>query len=69
MVYVFKTSVSNESIAHMLKPKLDSVCEKSKWTFDLEDCDNILKVETTCNLRDKIIDLLVSNGFECKELE
>jgi hypothetical protein len=65
MIYVFKTSVSNalelESATMILKKELKT----SKWNFDLEDCDNILRIDSEIDIRDFII----QNGvFNCIEL-
>jgi hypothetical protein len=40
----------------------------AKWNFDLEDCDNILRVDTPSNDAKGIIYLLQANGFVCEEL-
>lgn len=37
--------------------------------FDLEDCDKVLRVETTENIALKVVSTLTKIGFECKELD
>jgi len=69
MVYVFKTSVETDEDIKKIKPKLDSMLTNLRWNFDLEDCDNILRVEAPYILPTAIIDLLVESNFECQELE
>jgi hypothetical protein len=65
MIYVFKTSVSNalelESATMILKKELKT----SKWNFDLEDCDNILRIDSEIDIRDFIIQ---NEVFNCIEL-
>ncbi|HET7361822.1 MAG TPA: hypothetical protein VFI78_07810 [Salinimicrobium sp.] len=45
-VLVFKTSVSQTKEIKELQQSLDRLVNShGKWNFDLEDCDNILRVE------------------------
>ncbi|UZR97097.1 hypothetical protein [Chondrinema litorale] len=46
MVEVFKTNVECEEQASMLLKKIHEEFDEYKANFDLEDCDNILRVET-----------------------
>jgi hypothetical protein len=69
MVYVFKTTVKNKTQIKKLKPALDSLPADSKWNFDLEDCDRILRIDSKRNYCNRVITLLQSFGFECTELE
>ncbi len=69
MIYVFKTSVKNKSQIKKLKPLLDSNFQDIQWNFDLEDCDNILRIESKKNVCNKVINLLNSFNFDCVELE
>ncbi|PBJ13721.1 hypothetical protein [Flavobacterium sp. ACN6] len=66
MIYVFKTSVDSvskfESAAVLLHELLPDVL----WNFDLEDCDNILRIDSELD----IPNLIQNNGiFDCVELE
>ncbi len=69
MIYVFKTSVETVEDSEKLKPKLDNLSANLKWNFDLEDCDNILRVEDSDISPATIIDLLHKSNFQCQELE
>lgn len=69
MVHVFKTSIETDEDIKKIKPKLDSLPTILRWNFDLEDCDNILRVEAPNVLSTEIIDLLVESNFECQELD
>lgn len=69
MVLVFRTSVSSKRKIRQIKPLLDQTLSHAKWSFDLEDCDKILRVETTENVALKIVSTLTKIGFECKELD
>jgi hypothetical protein len=66
MVYVFKTSVDSESKLRLASETLYELLPNIQWNFDLEDCDNILRIESEI----EITELIVNNGiFECTELE
>jgi len=68
-VLVFKTSVLDQKGVKRLKPKLNQLVNKNgEWNFDLEDCDNILRVETKNIGALTISSLLQKNGFICEEL-
>ena len=69
-VLVFKTSVTTSYKANEVKPLLDNLMDTSeKWNFDLEDCDNILRVEAVSVKASTIIKNLEKAGFVCEELE
>ncbi len=68
-VLVFKTSVLGKGHVKTLKPLLNQLIDKNgHWNFDLEDCDNILRVETQYVRAQNISTLLEKNGFSCEEL-
>ncbi|WP_146897958.1 hypothetical protein [Adhaeribacter aerolatus] len=68
-VLVFKTSVTTSSKIQKVKPLLDKLMASGeKWNFDLEDCDNILRVEAISLQPDAIIQNLQNAGFICAEL-
>jgi len=69
MVSVFKTSVSSKRKAKIIKPYLDNLREINKWNFDLNDCDNILRIESNKEISGLIINELKKSGFQCIELE
>ncbi len=68
-VLVFKTSVTGKDEVKKLKPLLNRlVNQNGYWNFDLEDCDNILRVETQSLSAPVISSLLQKSGFHCEEL-
>ena len=69
MVYVFKTSVKKEKTVNLLTPELNKLLPQVKWNFDLEDCDKILRVETSTQQNIQlIVNFLNEKGFSCEEL-
>lgn len=68
MVLVFRTSVSSKQKIRQLKPVFEQRFAAVKWNFDLEDCDKVLRIETTENISLKVVSTLQNMGFECSEL-
>jgi len=68
MIFVFKTSVKTRSQVKKLKPQMDNMLPIAKWNFDLDDCDNILRIDCKENIVSKIINLLKAHEFNCEEL-
>jgi hypothetical protein len=69
MIFVFKTSVKTKMQAKKLKLHIDKILPTAKWNFDLEDIDNILRVDSQENIVLKIINLLNIHNHSCEELE
>jgi hypothetical protein len=69
MIYVFKTSVKYKKHVRQLSPFLNNLLQQSKWNFDLEDCDKILRIDSEENIVLKITDLLNIHKYYCEELE
>lgn len=55
MIYVFKTDVSSIHKADSLKPELNALFPFCKWNFDLDDCDNIFRIDTDTHSLDDIL--------------
>ncbi len=68
MIYVFKTSVKTKMQIKKLKPHIDKRLPTAKWNFDLEDTDNILRIDSEANIVLIIIDLLNIHNYSCEEL-
>ena len=69
MIYVFKTSVMTPKAVKKLTAKLNQFIPNSKWNFDLEDCDKILRIESREVTAKQVIAFLNKYKFECLELE
>ena len=68
-VYVFKTSITNQHLNQVEQIINALIPDSSKWNFDFEDCDNILRVESRQDIAEKVCAGLRQSGFSCKELE
>lgn len=70
MVEVFKTNVTSQEHANMLVNRLHEIFPPYKVNFDLDDCDNILRIKSAngsveCFL---VIDILKEFGFAAEVL-
>jgi len=68
MVDVFKTSVRKIRQSQLMLEVLSICFPDSEISFDLEDCDNILRIKHEGIPAEDIIDLLIRYGFHCEEL-
>ncbi len=70
MVEVFKTNVQNRAIANILITEIHRSFPAYRASFDLDDCDKILRVE--CKVRaveaNELIVLLHDFGFQAEVL-
>jgi hypothetical protein len=68
-VLVFTTSVKEKRQVNKVTTLLTKVPSIFQWNFDLEDCDNILRIEAN-GLSPRYIErLLLNAGIHCQELE
>lgn len=67
MIFVFKTNVSPDDL-ETLQPLLDKHLPNSKWNFDLDDCDNIFRIDSRLQIAETVIKLIQDNGYKCEEL-
>jgi hypothetical protein len=68
MVLVFKTSVSTKADVHHLTPLLDHAVG-SQWSFDLDDCDKVLRIERPLSDSQTVITILQQQGYACAEFD
>ncbi len=69
MVEVFKTNVQKVSHATKIVKLLLQHFPNSKINFDLDDCDKILRVKGKNFIPEKVMMLVIENGFTCKVLD
>jgi len=71
MVEVFKTNVSSREAANQLIEKIHNCYANYTATFDLDDCDRILRVNSPANEvhPHHLIELLKTNGYYAEVLD
>ena len=69
-VLVFRTSVTDSACVESLRPVLDGLVGRAgRWTFDLEDRDRVLRIESEAANTEEVIRLLRERGEQCAEME
>jgi len=68
-VAVFKTDVSDHKKAALLIRMLKRSVASSRITFDLEDCDKVLRIEQGLPFVHKVVKTLERYGSTCSLLE
>jgi hypothetical protein len=70
MIEVFKTNVTQPATADKIISELNQLVPSAKVNFDLEDCDNILRIDAESeNLLPVITDYFQSTGYWCELLK
>lgn len=68
-LHIFKTDIKSKEKIGIVKPLLDNRLSIIDWCIDLEDIDNVLRVEAMNGLQEQeIIQLAKSEGFYCEPL-
>ncbi len=66
---LFRTDIKSKKKVKSLKPMFNNHIDILDWSVDLEDIDNVLRIEATVNLtEDDIVKLVKDNGFYIKTL-
>lgn len=68
IVSVFKTDIQKQELNRLI-PALNRFNKIIRWNTDLEDCDNILRIESHEIISDEVINILTKIGFKAEELE
>ena len=68
-VEVFKTTVATPAQARLLEAQLQGLFPTCRITFDLEDCDNILRIAGAPNCPKQAVACLRAAGYDCTVLE
>jgi hypothetical protein len=66
---IFQTDIKSKKKVKTINPILNGHSDILKWSIDLEDIDNVLRIEATENLlEEELIDLVKIKGFHIKPL-
>jgi len=61
---IFQTDIKSKGKVKSIKPILNHHSDIIKWSVDLEDIDNILRIEATTGLKEKeVMDIIQEKGF------
>lgn len=67
IISVYKTTIGENDL-NKLKAILDSLDRIIKWTTDLDDCDNILRIVSQYSIEGEVIKALSTVNITCIEL-
>ncbi|WP_046242891.1 hypothetical protein [Hymenobacter terrenus] len=68
MIYVFSTSVTTPKKARAVAQHLQCIPTIAKYSFDLDDCDHVLRIEAEGISVNELIRQINQLGFACAEL-
>lgn len=66
MIYVYKTTVDSKSKLESATAILHELLPHALWNFDLEDCDNILRIDSETEISKSFLE---NDIFDYIELE
>ena len=68
-LHILRTDIKTKKKVKEIKPVLNNHPFILNWTVDLEDVDNVLRIESMSDLYEKdVIGLVRENGFFCESL-
>ena len=68
MIHIFKTDVQHQHDTNKITDALFKIYPQYRINFDLDDCDNILRIEGEEISTNVLINCLAVLGYECTEL-
>jgi hypothetical protein len=68
-VLVFKTNLTDNTRVKDIESYLDVDPRIQRWNVDLQDCDNILRIESNGVAVTEVEKILFNAGYYCEELE
>ncbi len=67
-IYVLKTNINSEALIKSIETEFNSIVLIKCWSVDIEDIDNVLRIESNDLKEHDIIQMVKSKGFECEPL-
>jgi hypothetical protein len=67
-IFVFRTGINKHEEIKTVAPILNSIRGITKWNFDLDDHENILRIEAAGISPRSIEDSLLKANYYCEEL-
>lgn len=68
MVEVFKTNVMHAADAGKMEHLLRAAFPDCHFNFDLEDCDKIFRIVSSCDVSEQVIAIFTGQHFSCSIL-
>lgn len=68
-VLVFRSDIESKEKIRYLEPLFNKHSDVLKWSIDVEDIDNVIRIEATPNLTEAdVIEMIQMNGFKIEPL-
>ncbi|MEM7375306.1 MAG: hypothetical protein AAF587_42315 [Bacteroidota bacterium] len=68
-ILIFKTNITSRRKVKEVSPRMNHHPLIADWSIDLEDIDNVLRIEAKNTLVEKeVISLIEGCGYVCEEL-
>ena len=68
-VLIFQTNIDSNQNIEAVQPLFNSNSHIIDWSVDIEDIDNVLRIEATDYLQETdVINLIGTQGFYCDDL-
>ena len=68
-ILIFKTNLDNPFIVNRVQPVIQNIPGIRRWNVDIQDCDNVLRIEAN-KLSPRSVEAVLQNaGYYCEELQ
>ena len=68
-ILIFKTNLENPDLVNRAKPLIQNLEGISRWNVDIQDCDNVLRIEAS-RLSPRFVEYTLQKaGYYCEELQ
>lgn len=68
-ILIFKTNLDNPLIVNRVQPVIQNIPGIRRWNVDIQDCDNVLRIEATKLSPRSVESILQNAGYYCEELQ
>ncbi len=68
-ILIFKTNLHNPELVNQARPVLQNLPGIHRWNVDMQDCDNILRIEAQQLSARAVESTLQDAGYYCEELQ
>jgi hypothetical protein len=68
-ILIFKTNLNHPEHIHRVQPVIQNMPGIQRWNVDMQDCDNVLRIEAI-ELSARTVEAVLQNaGYYCEELQ
>ncbi|MCW3087740.1 MAG: hypothetical protein JWQ78_1126 [Sediminibacterium sp.] len=67
-ILIFKTNLETPVLVNRVQPVIQTIPGIQRWNVDMQDCDNVLRIEATAVSPRSVERLLQEAGYFCEEL-